>query len=76
MKVAVTGGGGFIGSLLVGRLDKAGHDVVSLDVRQPRPSTVQRHHAIDSRNAQAVANAFIGCERLSTIRRGPWRRML
>jgi UDP-glucose 4-epimerase len=62
MKVAVTGGSGFIGSLLVEHLEKAGHEVVSLDVRKPRPSTVQCHHAIDVRNSQAVANAFIGCE--------------
>jgi nucleoside-diphosphate-sugar epimerase len=55
MKVAVTGGSGFIGSFLVERLEKAGHEVVSLDIRKGRPSTVQCHHAIDVRNSEEAA---------------------
>lgn len=41
MRVAVTGGGGFLGSSVVAGLAAAGHEVTSLDVREPaeQPTT-------------------------------------
>ncbi len=55
MKLAVTGGSGFIGSALVERLEEEGHDVLSLDVRTPFGS--KGHQAF-----AATAFAFDGCE--------------
>ena len=42
MRVLVTGGTGFIGSRLVKKLDKAGHDVISID--RSLDSTIFEEH--------------------------------
>src|SRR5262245_52445911 len=47
MRVAVTGSAGYIGSRLVGRLRRAGHEVLALD-REP--------------NAAPEANTFLRCD--------------
>jgi dTDP-L-rhamnose 4-epimerase len=72
MRVLVTGGSGFIGSHVVDALKAARHDVVVIDLRDPRteagsPETAggveyRRHSLCD---ADAVRDAVYGCDAVS-----------
>ncbi|MCB9982623.1 MAG: NAD-dependent epimerase/dehydratase family protein [Rhodospirillales bacterium] len=61
MKIAITGGAGFIGSVLAERLKGEGHELVLIDLKKsdlyPEDSMV-----VDIRNAQDLANACAGAD--------------
>jgi len=62
MKIAVTGGSGFIASHVVDHLIAAGHEVVCIDHRvRPHREDVQ-FEDIDVLNLSAVIQATRGCE--------------
>lgn len=62
MKIAVTGGGGFIGSHVVDKLVEAGHEVVVLDYHvQPHRSDVN-YLDVDVVEFSSVLNAIKGCD--------------
>lgn len=54
MKIAVTGGSGFIGGRLITLLEGEGHDVVNIDIAAPR--------SVDIEDKQALIQACTGCE--------------
>lgn len=54
MKIAVTGGSGFIGSLLCKALEGAGHECVVIDIRHSNP--------IDILDLPALTQAMKGCD--------------
>jgi nucleoside-diphosphate-sugar epimerase len=57
-KVIVTGGSGFIGSNLVKHLVSAGHEVLNLDIRQPRnPAAPGQFIPLDILNREAFVGA-------------------
>ncbi|KPM53760.1 epimerase [Frankia sp. CcI49] len=63
MRIAVTGGSGFIGGHVVDRLLDAGHEVLSLDLAtcsRPDPRAVYRE--IDVLDLEALTDAFAGVE--------------
>ncbi|SQD96510.1 MULTISPECIES: NAD(P)-dependent oxidoreductase [unclassified Parafrankia] len=63
MKIAVTGGSGFIGGHVVDRLLDAGHEVLSLDLstcRRPDPRAAYRE--IDVLELEALVDAFTGVD--------------
>ncbi len=62
MKVAVTGGSGFIGQRLVQRLVQEGHDVVSVDIRQPNTTTGFKFVKADLTNIGEAQLALRECE--------------
>ena len=57
MKVAITGGTGFVGSHLATRLSSEGHEVVRLGRRSTGEETIKA--SLDS--VDELANAFAGC---------------
>jgi UDP-glucose 4-epimerase len=61
MKVAVTGGSGFIGSHVVDRLIAAGHHVVIIDSRPPGRTDATYRDA-DIRDLSALVRATSGCD--------------
>ena len=66
MRVAVTGGSGFVGIHTVRALKKAGHEVVVIargTVRQPKGERVTFVRA-DITSAQSLASSFAGCDAL------------
>jgi UDP-glucose 4-epimerase len=55
-RLGITGGSGFIGSCVAGRMIAAGHDVVVLDIRRPRRADVAYRH-VDMLDLGAVVQA-------------------
>jgi UDP-glucose 4-epimerase len=62
MRVAVTGGSGFIGAHVVDRLLDAGHEVRALDLAAGGVDTRAEHRVVDVLDLEAVADAFDGCD--------------
>ena len=61
MKVAVTGGSGFIGSHVVDKLVAAGHRVIVIDKRPPtRPGATYKD--IDIADLSGLVRATAGCD--------------
>lgn len=54
MKIAITGGAGFIGKRLAQALQKDGHQIVSIDTAEETP--------VDIMDRQALINAVSGCD--------------
>lgn len=61
MKIAVTGGAGFIGSHVVDRLVRDDHEVIVVDVRSPERDDVS-HVVADILDRAAMKAAFGGCD--------------
>jgi UDP-glucose 4-epimerase len=61
MKIAVTGGAGFIGSHVVDHLVAAGHNVVVVDARRPHRPDVE-FAAGDLRDLESLVGATRGCD--------------
>jgi nucleoside-diphosphate-sugar epimerase len=62
-KHLVTGGSGFLGNLIIKRLLKAGHEVVSLDIwADPQASKDFEFRNVDVRNEKAVRHAMRGVD--------------
>lgn len=55
MKIAITGGSGFIGQRLISLLKDAGHDCVNIDIRDPG-------NPIDILDLPALTTALRGCD--------------
>lgn len=55
-RIAITGGSGFIGSCVAGRMMAAGYDVVVLDISRPRGADVAYRH-VDMLDLGAVVQA-------------------
>jgi UDP-glucose 4-epimerase len=59
MKILLTGGTGFFGSVLKGHLQRAGFEYVNLDrLNDPQDAAAGRMALVDLRDAQAVEGAF------------------
>ena len=61
MRIAVTGGAGFIGSHVVDHLVAAGHEVAVLDVRPPHRADVQ-FFDVDILDVPGLVRATRGCD--------------
>lgn len=61
MRIAVTGGSGFIGSHLIPRLSEDGHEVLALDVKPPA-RTECNFHQVDVTDPDEVQRAIPGCD--------------
>ncbi len=61
MRIAVTGGAGFIGSHLVDRLARDGHTIVVVDTRRPHRDDVE-HHQVDILDDAGLLRATKGCD--------------
>jgi dTDP-L-rhamnose 4-epimerase len=69
VRVLVTGGSGFVGSHVVDRLVDDGHEVVSIDVRDPSPalegatpSGQMQHRRHSVCDLEAMRDAVVGCD--------------
>src|SRR5690242_7181207 len=62
MRVAVTGGCGFIGSHVVDRLVTAGHDVLVLDTTDQYLNPAAEHARVDVLDLPALTAALNGAE--------------
>ena len=60
MRIAVTGGSGFVGSHLVDRLAGEGHDVLVLDDAPPHRRDVEAR-PVDVRDLEGLVDALAGC---------------
>jgi nucleoside-diphosphate-sugar epimerase len=74
MRVGVTGAAGYIGSRLVGRLQRAGHDVVALDRETPRGTAGATFVRCDLTEASAYEGAIKGLDLLCHLAaaKGDW----
>jgi UDP-glucose 4-epimerase len=61
MRIAVTGGSGFIGSHVVDRMVAAGHSVIVVDCRKPLRPDVE-HAPIDLRDLDGLVASTQGCD--------------
>ena len=59
MKIAITGGSGFVGTRLIPLLEAAGHECVIVDIRAQNP--------IDILDLPALTNAFKGCDAVFSL---------
>ena len=74
MRVAVTGAAGYIGSRLVGRLLRAGHEVLALDREAPAEPGMARFIRCDLCDPDAYADALAGVDLLCHLAaaKGDW----
>ena len=61
MQIAVTGGGGFIGSHVVDRLVRAGHRVRVIDVSPQWRNPAADYHAVDLFDEPGLGRSLAGC---------------
>jgi UDP-glucose 4-epimerase len=62
MRIAVTGGSGFIGSRIVDILSSSGHEVLSLDVNPPERSDSFEFRRVDLTSFESTLEALRGAE--------------
>ena len=66
MKIAITGGTGFVGSHLAERLISEGHEVVSI---ARRPRATRGFVSSDLSDVSQLTEAFAGCHAVASIAR-------
>ena|SRR5215831_6320589 len=64
MRIAITGGTGFIGAHLAARLAAEGHEVIALSrgTRRPKKVTTPRIVLTDLSDPEVFRQAFAGCD--------------